>query len=124
MEKSIKVTEFTSFETAFDAATTTKEMFSAFQTGSKKILMKQFGKRFFVSNTKELYYVTECDLRLLHKATVHSCLDNMVFEYVQIMIPICDNPTMEGKLRFTGQYVDRKNGAKYSKQMEVASFFK
>jgi hypothetical protein len=124
MEKSIKVTEFTSFETAFDAATTTKEMFAAFQTGSKKSIIKQYGKRFFVTETNELYYVTECDLRLLHKAEVNSCLDTRPFEYVQIMIQSYDNPTMTGRLRFSGQYVEREQGAKITKQMEVASFFK
>jgi hypothetical protein len=124
MENLINVTEFTNFETAFDAATSTKEMFEAFQTGSKKSIMKQYGKRFFVSKKKELYYVTECDLRLLHKAEVYSVLDNMDFEYVQIMIPVIDNPEMKGKLRFSGAYVPRHTGALLTKQMEVASFFK
>jgi hypothetical protein len=124
MTKEIKVTEYTNFDAAFDAATNTKEMFAAFQTGSTKSLIKQYGKRFFVTDTNELYYVTECDLRLLHKADVNSSLDTRPFEYVQIMIPMCDNPNMKGKLRFSGQYVDRNNGAAISKQMEVASFFK
>jgi hypothetical protein len=124
MNTEIKVKEFASFETAFNAATTTKEMFAAFQTGSKKSLIKQYGKRFFVTDTKELYYVTECDLRLLHKADTNSCLDTRPLEYVQIMIPMFDNPEQRGKLRFSGQYVDRKNGAKISNQMEVAAFYK
>lgn len=120
----VKVTEFTTFDSAFNAATETKELFSAFQMSSTISIIKEYGKRFFVSDNKELFYTTECDLRLIHKASTISCLDNKPFEYVQIMIPICDNPNMTGKLRFSGQYVDRLNGAKISKQMEVASFFK
>jgi hypothetical protein len=121
METLINVTEYQDFQTAWEAATTTKEEFAAFQTGSKINLMKQYGKRFFVSDDKELWYTTMLEnLRSIHKADVTSCLSNGAYEFVQILVP----NTGIGTLRFTESYVDREQAINLSGMAEPLVFYK
>lgn len=115
--KEIKVTEYATFDEAYQAATNTKESFEAFQTGTKLQIMKEGAVRFFVDQEKNLWYthMAKDGLRILHEARVYSMLSNSDHQYVQIM---------KGKLRFTNQYCDRKNAIEISKMGEVYSFKK
>ncbi|MDD5358364.1 MAG: hypothetical protein PHX80_04405 [Candidatus Nanoarchaeia archaeon] len=119
-ERLLSVVEYSSFDEAFNAATETKESFSAFQMGTTIAVIKRFASRFFVDENNELWYVTLADARFLHKARIHSCLSNAPFEYVQIMVP----SNGIGHLRFSGQYVTREAAIKISADGEVFSFYK
>ncbi len=119
-ERYLSVVEYPSFDEAFNAATETKESFSAFQMESKIAVIKKFASRFFVDENNELWYVTLADARFLHKAEISTCLSNSPFEYVQVMVPKKGN----GKLRFSGQYVTRETAIKISADGEVFAFYK
>lgn len=115
METTLSVNRFSSFEEAFNAASSTKEMFLSFQTGNKLDIVKKYAKEYFVDSNRELWYTTLIDgVRRLKKLEVHSCLLNQPLQYVQIM---------KDFLRFTGQYVDEVTAKKYSMELEVFSVY-
>lgn len=124
MQKVVFVTEFTSFNEAWSAATSTVEMFNAFQGMENKIKYIMQANRWFVDMAaKELYYsyLTNDGIRIVDKAHVHSMLSDSAFQYIQIMVsPLI----MQGNLRFSGQYVNRANAIKCSKESEVFAFNK
>jgi len=124
----VLVTEYPSFETAWSAATNTVTTFAAFQGMESKIKYIKQAQRWFVTEDNELYYsyMTNDGVRIVTKAEVHSMLSNSAFQYIQIMVsPDTEsNPKRTGKLRFSGQFTDRKGAINLSKQSEVFAFDK
>jgi hypothetical protein len=124
----IFVTEYPSFETAWNAATNTATAFAAFQGMENKIKYIKAAQRWFVTADNELYYsyLTNDGVRIVTKAEVHSMLSDSAFQYIQIMVSpdIEWNPKRTGKLRFSGQFTDRKGAINLSKQSEVFAFNK
>lgn len=122
-ENYMNVVEYLSFDEAFEAATETKKSFAAFQMGSKKAMMKEYGQRFFVDENMELWYTVMVDCRLLHKAEVYSMLSNGGFEHVQIMVSLA---TRAGQLRFSGVSVNCRGAVMYSQGegMDCNCFYK
>jgi hypothetical protein len=124
----IFVTEYPSFDTAWKAATETSALFAAFQGMENKIKYIKQAQRWFVTENNELYYsyLTDDGVRIVTKAEVHSMLSNNAFQYVQLMVSSDTewNPNPTGKLRFSGQFTDRKGAINLSKQSEVFAFNK
>lgn len=123
------VTEFATFQEAWDAATATKADFAAFQGMAQKInYIKQADRWFVDMDKKVLYhsYMTNDGVRIVNKAETYSILSDSPFQYIQLMVNpnLESNPRREGKLRFTGQYVNRQTAIKLSKDAKVFAFSK
>lgn len=127
-ETVVFVTEFASFDAAWNAATNTTAMFAAFQGMENKIKYIRQAQRWFVDMDKlELYYsyMTNDGVRILTKAEAHSMLSNSAFQYIQIMVGCVElNPERTGKLRFSNQYTNRQGAINLSKTSEAFAFNK
>jgi hypothetical protein len=121
-ELKIAVTEYTTFDAAWEAAAATREQFAMYQGMKQKIQYMRDAQRWFVTPLRELYYsyMTEDGVRSIKKADAISCLSSNPFEYVQIMVPMSG----KGTLRFSGQYVERDTAIQYSKTGQAMAFSK
>jgi len=128
IETKLAVKEVYSFNEAWKLATVTKERFDYYQGMEQKIGYMKQAERWFVTADGILYYSYKTDdgVRIIHEANPISSLTNHDFQYIQMMVsPNKEyNPTGAGFLRFTGQYVTRKNAIEITKQGEVFAFNK
>lgn len=124
----LAVNEYPSFETAWEAATETRESFSYYQGMEQKIQWIREAQRWFVTKDNRLFYsyLTEDGVRVVREADPYSCLNNADFQYIQIMVsPNLElNPERRGFLRYSGQYVTRKTAIDYTKMGEIYAFNK
>lgn len=122
-ENCIPVKEMRNFEEAWEEASVTRQSFDFYQNMEQKIGYIKNANRWFVTEDKKLWYsyIIEGEgLRIIKEADPISCLSNNAFQYVQIM----GLSRRSRVLRFTGQYVERSEAAKISKQSELFAFNK
>lgn len=118
----IAVTEYRTFNEAWNAATATQERFYLYSGLDRKFSFMREAQRWFVDGNGNLWisYLTSDKLRIVTQVSPHSTLTNAPFRYVQIMVPMSG----KGTLRFTDTYNDRKDAIANSARAEVIAFNK
>jgi uncharacterized protein (DUF952 family) len=126
-EYSINVTEVNNFAEAWEKGSTTRESYAGYQGMEQKKGFIEKADRWFIDEEANIWfsYFTNDRLRVIDKAQVHSMISNANYQYVQLMVaPESVNPERTGRLRFSGQFTDRKGAIKTSADGEAFAFHK
>lgn len=133
MERNLNVTEYPTFEAAWEAANLTRERFAGYQGMVAKIDHISKASRWFVTEAGELWYsyvLPKEGLRIVAEASPISILSSGNFQYIQIMVSPYrksdwkETHDQKGHLRFSGAYYSREIASKLSKDAEVFAFNK